>query len=104
MRFTLRVPDFKDHADEGRWRSYDLETEGDTLEELLDNAIYWQTDQDGGEMGDVPADDTSAQKHIAKWYAVAACKCGNNGGGDCSACAEADAVIADLDYDPKGAA
>lgn len=66
--FNLFEADFKDHQDEPPWRSYDLETEGDTLEELLDNAVYWQTDQDGGSLGEVPADDDEAQEYIIKWF------------------------------------
>jgi hypothetical protein len=66
--YTLSVPDFMDHADAGPWRSYDLQAEGDTLEELLDSAVYWQTDQDGGSLGDRPADDSHAQVYIEKWF------------------------------------
>ncbi len=60
----IECADFKDHEDEGRWRSYDLEAEGDTLEQLLAGAIYWQTDQDGGSLGEVEADDDKAVEYI----------------------------------------
>lgn len=65
---TIECRDFKDHDEGGRWRSYDLETYGHTLEELLSNAVYWQTDQDGGSIGDVPADDPAAQEYIEAEY------------------------------------
>ena len=69
VRRTLTIENFKDHEDEGQWRSYDLETEGATLEECLENAVYWQTDQDGGSLGDIPADDDRAVAAIEKWWA-----------------------------------
>lgn len=65
---TIECRDFKDHEDGGCWRSYDLETFGHTLEELLENAVYWQTDQDGGSIGEVPADDAKAQEYIEAEY------------------------------------
>jgi hypothetical protein len=67
-KHCVDVQDFKDHADEGRWRSYHLFAEGDTLEQLLDSAVYFMTDQDGGEMGEVPADDAKAQAYITKYF------------------------------------
>lgn len=42
---------------EPRWASYDMIiTEGNTLEELLDNASVFVIDQDGGELGELSAD------------------------------------------------
>jgi hypothetical protein len=67
-KYSIEAPDFMDHQDEGPWRSYDLQSEGDTLEELLTNAVYWQTDQDGGSLGEVEADDDAAQAYITNWY------------------------------------
>lgn len=37
------------HGD-GPWRSYGLETSGETIEELFENATIYETDQDGGEI------------------------------------------------------
>jgi hypothetical protein len=65
---NISCENFKDHEDEGRWRSYDLETEGETLEELLANAVYWQIDQDGGSLGEVEADDDHAVDYITKEF------------------------------------
>lgn len=61
--------DVKDHEDCGRWRSYDLEAEGATLDELLESAVYWQTDQDGGSMGSIGADDDLAVQIITDKFA-----------------------------------
>lgn len=37
------------HSDDGPFRSYQLQSEGETLIELLENALIWEIDQDGGE-------------------------------------------------------
>ena len=55
-------------SDEGVWYSCDLQTMGNTLEELLDNAVYFKIDQDGGEIGDYPADDKLAHDLITEEY------------------------------------
>ena len=39
-----------DYRDSGRWRSYELDTCGDTLDELRENATIAEVDQDGGEI------------------------------------------------------
>jgi hypothetical protein len=39
-----------DWADEGKWRSFHLYAHGDTLQELIDNAVISEIDQDGGEI------------------------------------------------------
>jgi hypothetical protein len=36
------------YADEGRWRSYHLETCGDSFDEMLDNSSIEEIDKDGG--------------------------------------------------------
>lgn len=64
----LTVADFRDHDGPGRWRSYELYTEGSTLDECLSNAVYWLEDQDGGSMGDRPADDNDAVDYITNWF------------------------------------
>lgn len=68
--FTIECNDFKEHRDAGPWRSYDLHTEGSTLEELLNNAVYWQIDQDGGCLGYVSADDSIAVEYITTEYTI----------------------------------
>lgn len=52
--------DCKVHDGSGVFRSYDLETDGATLDECLENAVYWQVDQDGGSLGMIEADDDRA--------------------------------------------
>ena len=37
-----------DYQDTGPWRSYGVESSGETIEELFDNATVYETDQDGG--------------------------------------------------------
>lgn len=64
-KYEISAPDFREYEDEGPWRSLDLYTEGDTLEELLDSACYFMTDQDGGSLGEREADDDKAQAYIA---------------------------------------
>ena len=39
-----------EYLDEAPWRSFSLQTDGDTLEELIANASISETDQDGGEI------------------------------------------------------
>lgn len=68
FRRALRVSDFKDHDGPGRWRSYDLETHGVTLDECLQNAIYWHVDQDGESIGESIADDNAAVDYITNWF------------------------------------
>ena len=65
--YAFEQLDFKDHQDAGPWRSYDLCAEGSTIDEMLDSAVYRQTDQDGGSLGEVLADDPEAQKFILSW-------------------------------------
>lgn len=65
-KFEISFTDFKDQDDAGR--SYDLYTEGETLEECLERACYFMIDQDGGCLGDCPADDDAAVEYIIeKW-------------------------------------
>lgn len=56
MKYRYYISDFKDHCDAGPWRSYDLQAEGDTLEELLDNAWIFEVSQDGESLRDYKAD------------------------------------------------
>ena len=39
-----------DFADSGPWRSYALEASGNTLDELMNDAQIFETDQDGGSL------------------------------------------------------
>lgn len=39
-----------DYRDIGPWRSYQLQTQGDTLQELIENAVISEVDQDGGDL------------------------------------------------------
>ena len=39
-----------EYQDSGKWRSYSLESNGNTLIELQNNAAISETDQDGGEI------------------------------------------------------
>lgn len=57
----IEYPDFK-HVGV---HSYDLLTEGSTLEELLDNAKYVIIDPAGGPIADVPANDGVAIDYIS---------------------------------------
>lgn len=59
------------YQDCGVWRSYQLETYGDTMEELWDNAVIAEIDQDGGEldcygMGEAPSDVYEAADKLIK--------------------------------------
>jgi hypothetical protein len=65
---NISISNVKDDSDDGRWCSYDLDTEGNTLDELLDNASYYMTDQDGGEIGFTEADDALAYELIVEHY------------------------------------
>ena len=65
--YSIEAPDFMDHQDCGPWRSYDLQAEGRSVDELIESAVYWQIDQDGGSLGDIPADDNRAVEFILNW-------------------------------------
>jgi hypothetical protein len=53
---------------EPMFTSKQLDTYGDNLGELLDNATYFYIDQDGGEVGQSAADDDAAHDYIKEWY------------------------------------
>ncbi len=54
----IDVSGYEAPCDEGRWLGYDLIiTEGNTLQECLENASIGLTDQDGGEVDQRPADE-----------------------------------------------
>lgn len=54
-----------DYQDEGPWRSYGVQSEGSTIDELLENAYIYETDQDGGELNCYPIDDASNEVYGA---------------------------------------
>jgi hypothetical protein len=66
MKLSIFIERCKDKPSDDGCIFYDLETEGHTLFELLQNAVYWQVDQDGQNLGDIPADDAFAESLIAK--------------------------------------
>lgn len=50
-KYSIQINDIGlDYQDAGQWRSYSLETSGDTYAELIHNATISETDQDGGEI------------------------------------------------------
>lgn len=52
--FETDILDGEEHSDQP-WRCYStVVAEGDTLDELLDDATVGLLDQDGGERGDIP--------------------------------------------------
>jgi hypothetical protein len=54
-----------DYQDEGQWRSYGLEASGETLEELLNDAYVYETDQDGGEITSYPMSEAERPVYSA---------------------------------------
>ena len=47
-----------DFQDCGQWRSYHIYTQGDTLQELIEDATISEIDQDGGELDCYGIEDT----------------------------------------------
>ena len=54
-----------DYQDAGPWRSYGLESSGETIEELINNATIYETDQDGGELDCYSINDAESNVHKA---------------------------------------
>lgn len=54
-----------DYADQGAWRSYNLETSGDSLTELAKNAVIFEIDQDGGDLNNYSLEDASSEIYNA---------------------------------------
>lgn len=50
-----------DYADNGRWRSYQLYANGDSLAELIKEATISEIDQDGGEIRSYSLHDCSSE-------------------------------------------
>ena len=53
-----------DFADAGPWRSYHLETSGDSFNEMVENATVSEVDQDGGTIDAYSLGDASSQIEI----------------------------------------
>ena len=49
------------YGDIGQWRSYHLDTSGDNLKELLDNANISEIDQDGGDIDNYGLNECSTE-------------------------------------------
>lgn len=49
------------YQDSGQWRSFHLETSGDSLSEMLDNATVSEVDQDGGTIDAYDLREASSQ-------------------------------------------
>ncbi len=72
-RFELEIPYDAEYENAGPWRNCDgIQTEGDTLEECLENAEVALMDQDGGSCGFVPADSRKMQDAIETAFLQAA--------------------------------
>lgn len=54
-----------DFADEGQWRSYHLETSGDSFNEMAQNATVSEVDQDGGTIDAYGLDQASSEIETA---------------------------------------
>jgi len=54
-----------DFADAGQWRSYQIETSGDSFNELVQNATVSEVDQDGGTIDAYGIDDASSEIETA---------------------------------------
>lgn len=67
-KFHISISGFSEEDDSPMFISLDLEATGDTLDEMLNNASYWQIDQDGGERGHIEADDVRAQDYITDFF------------------------------------
>lgn len=58
-----------DYQDSGQWRSYGIESSGETIEELFENATIYEIDQDGGEIDCYSMDDADVEiSKIARKY------------------------------------
>lgn len=65
--YTFEMKDVKS-SECGRFFSFDLYSEGNTLEDMIYNAVYIGIDQDGGEGPIREADDLKAELLITKWW------------------------------------
>ena len=51
-KYDISIAAYSSDSDERGWFSMDLISEGDTLEDLYSNAVFFLIDQDGGEIGE----------------------------------------------------
>lgn len=59
------------YSDEGPWRSYHVQTEGETLGELFDAAWVYEVDQDGGDLGYYKLNDCETEEvFVAAWRII----------------------------------
>ncbi len=68
MAKPITIQDFNlgvDWQDAGPWRSFHLDTHGETKEELLANATISEVDQDGGELHCYGTEDCCAEVYDA---------------------------------------
>lgn len=59
--YSIETDSGVSYQDSGRWRSYQLETAGDTLEELVQNATVSEIDQDGGDLNTYSLDEACTE-------------------------------------------
>lgn len=57
VKFSIDADTRVEYCDEGQFRNFQLITEGDNVDQLLDNAQISEVDQDGGELDTYPLDD-----------------------------------------------
>lgn len=67
-KYNCEIDDYKEFADEGQWRSYLLQAEGDNLQELLESCYVFEIDQDGGELNGYQHLGTEELKAITLWF------------------------------------
>lgn len=67
-KYSCEISDYKEFADSGAFRSFDLQAEGDTLDELLDDCHVFEKNQDGGDIRDYKECGTHEEKAIVKWF------------------------------------
>ncbi len=70
-KYNIDVQDLGvDFADDGAWRSYGMSTSGDSLQELLSEAVIYETGQDGGELNSYSLDNGNSQLERAALVAI----------------------------------
>jgi hypothetical protein len=68
MNINIVLP--VDFADEGQWRSWELDTQGASMAELIANATIAEIDQDGGELNCYGLEDASNEVANAAMTAI----------------------------------
>jgi hypothetical protein len=63
MKYSVVEEDIGvNYQDCGPWRSYGVDSFGNSLEELMENATVFEVDQDGGELNCYGIDDCPTQE------------------------------------------